>query len=265
MIDYSQYLTRGFAKRYLATYFRGIDADERAITEFLVDEYAKLAGASSMLDIGCGPGVQHVLPAVPYVDRIDMADFLPDNLDELRKWRLRDANAHDWRHFTKLILELEQVVATPAAIEEREERLREKLRLIERADVLRELPLGEPRQYPAVGFFYCAEAAVRTKDEWARIMARIARMVEPGGHLMMASLRGAHYYTVDQSDGHSEVIPCACVDENDFHALLPQLDFDPQQTKVEIVDTSSMADHGIDTILLVSATKKGTAPGSQRP
>ena len=254
-VDYTQFVTRGFAKRYLTTYFKGIDADEQAITEFLVREYKKIEGASALLDLGCGPGIQHVLPAVPYVDRIDMADFLPDNLAELRSWLAGSPDSHDWNHFTRLILESEGKLAEPQAIAKRESELRSKLGAIEHVDVLREFPLGEPRRYPAIGFFYCAEAAARTKEQWAQILTGVTPMIERGGFLFMASLRNADYYTVNHPDAAAERIPTASINERDFAELLPSLGFGKEQTLIEVVPVPAMADHGIDEILLVSARK----------
>lgn len=258
-----QYVGKKFAERYLATYLKVIDEDERKIAEFLVCEYSKIAGAESMLDIGCGPGVQHVIPAIPYVRRIDMADFLPDNLAALRKWQARNPQSHNWQHFTKFILELEGHIVTPALIEEREEVLRQNLRFIKWANVLQKHPLGEPMQYPAVGFFYCAEAAARSKEQWITIMTNVTKMIEPGGHLFMASVRNTEYYSVDHSDGSTEQIPCASINEDDFATLLPQLHFDSKQTNIIIVPTSEMVGHGINEILLVSAQKKDAQDGSK--
>jgi hypothetical protein len=255
VVDYTRDVSSGFAKRYLATYFQGIDADERAIAEFLVGEYRKIEGASTMLDLGCGPGVQHVLPAVPYVERIDMADFLRDNLEELRQWQQGNGDSHNWNHVTKLILELEGNASDAAAIAERENSLRTKLRSIRTANALQELPLGEPLQYPAVGFFYCAEAAARSKEQWQAIMKNVAGLVERGGYLFMASLRNATYYTVQHADGSDERIPTASVNETDFQALLPLLGFDQKQTLIERAPTPDMAEHGIEDVLLISARK----------
>jgi hypothetical protein len=255
VVDYTRDVRAGFAKRYLATYFQEIDADERAITEFLVGEYRKINGASAMLDLGCGPGVQHVLSAVPYVDQIDMADFLPDNIEELSQWQQGNDGSHNWNHVTKLVLELEGNVANSAAITAREKALRAKLRSIRSANVLQEFPLGEPVQYPAVGFFYCAEAAARTKVQWQAIMKNVAGVVERGGYLFMASLRNATYYTVGHADGSDEKIPTASVNEADFAKLLPALGFDRKQTLIERTPTPDMADHGIEDVLLISARK----------
>src|SRR5262249_53113376 len=149
--------------------------------------------------------------AVPYVGRIDMADYLPDNLAELQHWLSGRPESHSWNHFSELVLDLENSSADSAAIASREKSLRQKLGSVRQANVLDEYPLGRPEQYPAVGFFYCAEAAARTKQQWRKIMSNVGRIVEPGGYLFMASLRNASHYTVDQPNGHNEVIPTASV------------------------------------------------------
>jgi hypothetical protein len=254
-VDYTKFLATGFAKRYLATYMGGIDPDERAITEFLVREYRKIEGRPAMLELGCGPGVQHALPAVPYVSQIEMADYLPDNRQEVRRWLGRQAGAHDWNHFTRLILRLEGTPATDAAVAAREEALRDRVTAVSAVDVLRDPPLGRPAAYPVVASFYCAESASDSLPTWERVMARVARLVAPGGWLFLACVCNTDYYALGGEGGVVESIPCARVGPADCHRVLPRVGFDPKETTVLVVPVPEMAGQGIREILLVSARR----------
>ena len=255
--DYNTAVKPDFARRYLDTYFRSIDMDERKICTFLAEEYAKLVGRPEMIDIGCGPCIQHVLSATPYVSSIQLADFLDDNLAELRKWIQSQNSAFDWTHFTEFILQLENVDSSAEAISRRESTLRDKIVNIRHANVLNESVLGEDNQFGAVGFFYCAEAAANTKPEWQNTITNVARLVEPGGRMFMASCRNTDYYTVKTDHGEDEVIQTVNVNEEDFAELLPRIEFSLDRSRIEVVNVGMGADHGIEDILLLSLQKKG--------
>jgi|AP95_1055475.scaffolds.fasta_scaffold07485_2 hypothetical protein len=255
--DYRTAVAPDFARRYLDTYFTGIDADEKVICTFLAEEYAKLRGSPDMIDIGCGPCIQHVLSSVPYVKSIQLADYLEDNLDELRKWAQEQGGAFDWNHFTEFILQLETADSSSVEITARESALRGKITHIRQANVLNESVLGEDRQFGAVGFFYCAEAATRTKPEWRKAVSNVARLVEPGGRMFMASCRNTDFYTVEIPGLPEEKIPTANVDENDFKSLLPDIGFSLNDSRIEVVNVGMGADHGVEDIILLSLLKKG--------
>ncbi|MAE68374.1 hypothetical protein CL635_01010 [bacterium] len=255
--DYNTVVKPDFARRYLETYFKSIDEDERRICTFLAEEYAKLVGNPEMIDIGCGPCIQHVLSATPYVSSIQLADYLDGNLDELRNWIQSQETAFDWTHFTEFILQLESADSSAKAIAHRESTLRSKVVNIRHANVLDESVIGEDKQFGAVGFFYCAEAAAKTKPEWQKTIANVARLVEPGGRMFIASCRNTNFYTVKTDDGKDEVIPTASVNEDDFAALLPNIGFSLERSRIEVVNVGMGADHGIEDILLLSLQKNG--------
>lgn len=48
------------------------------------------------IDIGCGPTIHNTFALAPYVEAIDLADYLPCNLAEARKWLDNEPAAHDW-------------------------------------------------------------------------------------------------------------------------------------------------------------------------
>ena len=86
-----------FPRDYLATYYcQPPTADEQMVLAFLAEHFPKIASQPCAIEIGCGPTVHHVLPLAPYVSAIHMADYLPENLDEVRRWRDREPGAHGW-------------------------------------------------------------------------------------------------------------------------------------------------------------------------
>ena len=108
------------------------------------------------LEIGCGPTVHHVLPLAPFVSEIHMADYLPDNLEQVRRWRDGVPDAHRWNHYTALTLSLEGRETTNAEIERRETDTRRKITSLLHCDLKRDQPL-----HTAQTVFRCHELLLR--------------------------------------------------------------------------------------------------------
>jgi|GEM_PF-1707804 len=247
-----------FATRYLQTYYTQVDPDERIIAEFLVREYRKLSDMDkpAMIEVGCGPTIHHVLPATPYISRIDMMDFLPGNVEQVRLWKEGSAQAHDWRHFVKMILEMEGERPSMRDIEERETLLRSRIGRLGHCDVLQDQPLGKKITYPVVGFFYVAEEAAIDKEEWKNVMRRVLNIVEPGGRFFLAALRATHFYSIVRPNGLHESLPTAYVLESDLAEVLEEMNFDMSETIIESAQTPEQIEHGIPGVILVSAKRK---------
>jgi hypothetical protein len=156
-----------------------------------------------------------------------MADYLPGNLRQVRRWRDGESNAHRWQEYTALTLSLERRPNGQADIERRELDTRRKLTRFLLCDLKNDTPLRTPRQYSAVCSFYCGENIGITKDEWFRVMRRLANLTRPGGYLFLSALRETDYYVVKSSDGASHRFPLAFLTEQDFATALPQLGFAP--------------------------------------
>ncbi len=246
-----------FPSRYLETYFKKTAQDELEVAKFLVKEYKKIKGKPKFLDIGCGPTIHHSLPAVPYISQIDMADFLLDNLTQIKNWKyMKNEDMHDWGYFTKLILKLEGKVPSDELIEEREAKLRSLINTIELCDVLNEYPLNKPKYYEAVGCFFCAEEVAMKKSGWEEVMANIASLVSPGGRLFLSALRETDHYSITTHNGEMERLPTAFLKEEYFYEILPKLGFDINESVIEVALTPEEKPYGISSIILLSAKKK---------
>ncbi len=74
-----------FSRRYLDTYYRDVTEDENLVAQLLAEHCLQLARRDSCaLEIGCGPTIHHALTLAPYVSSIDLADYLPENIEEIR-------------------------------------------------------------------------------------------------------------------------------------------------------------------------------------
>jgi hypothetical protein len=245
-----------FARDYLRTYYcQPPTHDEQAVLSFLSRHYPKIQAAPCAIEIGCGPTVHHVLPLAPYVSEIHMADYLPDNLEQVRLWKENAPGAHCWNPYTSLTLVQEGAPAGPADVQRREQDTRRKISRLLHCDLKRDVPLGAPRQYSAVGSFYCAENIGVTKDEWSRVMRRVADLTAPGGYLFMSALRETNFYVVKSADGSPNRLPSALLTERDFRELLPALGFSPQHTVIESQRLAGQEDEGVNGVILVAALK----------
>jgi hypothetical protein len=87
------------ARAYLDYYYGEpvVPADETAMFQFVARALRGIGTRlSAGLDLGCGPVVHRAAQVVPWVDRLDMADVQPVNLDEIRRWIDRAPGAFDW-------------------------------------------------------------------------------------------------------------------------------------------------------------------------
>src|SRR3989344_7393958 len=77
-------------------------ADENEAIKFQVDFLKTLRrGKPLALEFGCGPTAHRTIAVAPYVSEIHMADYIPDNLEEVRKWIKGEAGRHNWDHYVK--------------------------------------------------------------------------------------------------------------------------------------------------------------------
>lgn len=247
---------KSFSKDYLYTYYHNkIDFDELEIARFLVRHYSKIRGKPKMLELGCGPTIHHVIPAVPYVSEIHMSDFLPENRNEIINWIKKKKHSHNWSHFTKKILELEGKLSSRARILEREQELRSLITKVEFCDVLKPMPLQKKDQYPVVGFFYVAEEVAINIRTWRTVMKRVGNIVSPGGHLFLSALYGTHFYTLRDKKGFYRDLPTAYILKKDIYDVLKACRFDMLKTTIKVVKTPDQKADGIQGVIIVSAKK----------
>jgi len=87
------------AAAYLKQYYAGPDVsdDEVANAEFAARQLRALGRTfPHALEFGCGPTLHHAATLVPYVQALDLADYVPTNLEQIALWLKDDPIAHDW-------------------------------------------------------------------------------------------------------------------------------------------------------------------------
>ena len=248
--------TKPFARPYLETSYKSVNEDEPPIANFLI-EYGRLLEKLNprALELGCGPTVHHALAIAPYIKSLDMADYLSDNIEEIKIWKENKPDAFSWNHYTEMVLKEEGKNPTDEEIKERENILREKINNFYSCDITKLPPIVGAGTYPLVLTFYCAEEVGTTTTEWENVMKNICMMVSSDGHLVLSALRDTSRYILGDPNGKHEWLPCAHITEDLLRVCLNKLGFIPESIDIRSVDTPELVNLGIPGILIASAKK----------
>lgn len=236
---------------YLAEYYRELQEDERSTLRYFVEQF-RAAPPGPVLCFGCGPTLHHVFLAAPRTTEIYLADYLPDNLAEIERWRQRASDAHDWSVFIRYTLHCESGLEPSAAeISARAELLRSRIARLLPADATLPDPLGGEFRghFAAVLSPYCAEAVTSEKPAWVQVCRNIASLVRPGGLFLTSAVR-----LCEQYKSGSRFFPATPIDENDLRDVLRQ-DFRADSVEVEVRGLRDHASQGFSGILLARALK----------
>lgn len=235
---------------YLADYYTYVEPDEHHTLRFLAQEFEKIEGRPVALEFGIGPTLHRALSLSPYVREIHVADYLPSNLEEIRKWQKGDNGAHNWKPFTETVLAYEGVPAPRLRdIHQREALTRTCITNYFVGDASSSHPIGRraSRQYDLLLSCYCADSATNDKAMWLRYMTNILRLLKPGGFFVTAALRNCQHYKVG-----NRYFPSANVNEDDYESLFRQLDFDMSRATIQVTNVPEHNAIGYGSIVLAS-------------
>lgn len=238
---------------YLAEYYNDLQEDERSTLRYFVEQI-RAAPPGPVLCFGCGPTLHHVFLAAARMTEVYLADYVPENLAEIERWRRQEPGAHDWSPFVRYTLQCESGAdPSDAEIAARTDLLRKKIVAPVHADASLSDPLGSDfrARFSAVLSPYCAEAATTDKVSWARFCRNIASLVHEDGLFMTLAVRRCHRYKAG-----NRFFPAAYIDENDLRAVLLQ-DFRADSVEVEVREVPDHESQGFSGILLARGIKAG--------
>lgn len=231
-------------KEYLQEYYStSVVASDEAANISFARRCFSAAGEpfARAIEVGCGPTLHHAMLLAPHVKTLDLADYIPANLAEVRKALDGAPGAHDWSVYLDGMAEIGE--PSPDVLWDM---------VRERAGVLRQMDIRNPQMgsYDLVASYYTAECVAGTQEEWRRCLATLAGLVAPGGVLLLGVVRHCRAYHVC---GH--VFPATYVDEGDLAEALPALGFDPDTLLIEVAPVAEWVDQGFDSICTVWARK----------
>src|SRR5262249_24254780 len=183
--DYSQWQARDYFKTY---YSEVVLPDEQVVLAYQIETLRRIEHKFGRgLEYGCGPTLHRAIAAARYAFRLDMADWLPDNLVQVRQWVASTSTNADWHRFTHYILRCERQVPDERRIERREEQPRKVIRNLQMSDARWTHPLGPDRQgfYDLLISGFCLDAVSSDKEVWRRCMRNVLSMLHEGGLLIL--------------------------------------------------------------------------------
>lgn len=250
------YLTEWDPSAYLRQYLSTpqVSEDEQANFEFAVAAFRRSGRRFGVaVEVGCGPTLHHAFALVPHVEELHLTDYLPENLQEVRRYLSAEPDAHNWDAYISGVLTAEGEAA-PRCLRERERLLRQRVTTLKAVDIRMLPPLADHGKYDLVASYYCAECVATTQEEWRRYLANICVLIAPGGVLLLGALRRCRAYRV-----FDRAFPSAYVDELDFAAALPALGFATSATTIRAVPVMEWSSQGFESICCVWAEKDRTS------
>lgn len=216
---------------YWVEYYGGdeLPSDERAMFSFFVRTMKKNPGPyERVLDLGSGPTVHRLAPFVTAATEIEVADFDPRNREHVEAWLRGSDSALPWEKFFGLTLELEGGETDSGAIHRRQKLLRERISRTRHCDLRKEEPLGAANRYDLVTSFFCADSITASKERWREFVARVLRLVKPGGRIVMTALAESEGYPIGDL-----MFPSPTLSEADLEQALLTHSFDPATLEIE--------------------------------
>ncbi|CAN2391862.1 NNMT/PNMT/TEMT family [Pristimantis euphronides] len=186
-------------KAYLESFFHlgaGSMGDEYLyfILKQLVETFhsGKVKG-DTLLDIGTGPSIYHLLSACEAFNNIIVSDFTDKNREEFNVWLKNEPGAFDWSSVVKHVCQLE---GDRVPCQEKEERLRKVIKQVLKCDVLKTNPI-EPVTIPQVDCLLsclCLEAACKDFESYVNALQNMTKLLKSGGYLVLTGvLENTHY------------------------------------------------------------------------
>lgn len=250
--DYSEWQARDYYQTY---YSEVVLPDEQAVLAYQLEVLrAAPQRFGRALEYGCGPTLHRAIAAAPYAFRLDMADWLADNLQAVRDWLAADADNADWSRFTRFILATEkQRRIDTARMQQREATTRKVVRGLYVSDARWRHPLGRERLafYDLLVSGFCLDAISSDKRVWRRCMRNVLSMVAPGGTTILHFLHKCRAYKVG-----NRMFPGSNLAVDDVRDVLEELGFAGRSIDVQIIPCPDNAQYGYAGILTASARRE---------
>ena len=181
------------AEDYLRTRFGNVEAKDRVQFQLiklheLFQSFDPRSGIGpKVLEVGCGPVIQHGISVAAFTSEIVFSDISSSNREAIQKWLDGDADAFNWSpHFDYVVKTLEGKGEKEAR--EREQRMR-KISKVVYCDALSETPMekGYEGPYDIILECECLDAACSDKQTFEKCIKVLHSLLKPGGTLVRVS------------------------------------------------------------------------------
>ncbi|OCT62081.1 phenylethanolamine N-methyltransferase [Xenopus laevis] len=158
----------------------------------------EIAG-QTLVDIGSGPTIYQILSASEHFAEVVLTDYLEVNRAELRRWLQDEPGAFDWSPYMKHVSKLER---TGGTWQEKQQRIRERVKKVLPVDVHQSNPLGEEMGTASVDTLvttFCLEACSPNLQMFNKALGNITSLLKPGGHLLFIGALEESYYLAGEA------------------------------------------------------------------
>ena len=167
---------------------------DNAIRNFVLENVAKFyqtikvpanGEGLSVLDYGCGPVIAWVISAAGLASEIVLAEYTDKNRKAVQQWLDGDPAAFDWSHYFKYVVQKLEGKSEEDVIK-REKQLRKVVKAVVPCDITQDQPIekGFEGPFDIVCNFACIETGCRTLEEYRCAIAKLDRLLKPGGTLV---------------------------------------------------------------------------------
>ena len=186
-LSVNQFPEKFNADSYAHAYYASLKSNEpflRVLHEF----FSSIDNGSGLkvLDFAAGPVIAFSISSSAHANEIILADYIENNRRALKSWLSKDPKAYDWRpYFEFVVKDLES--KDDAAVLEREEMVRNKVKAVVKCDVNNEniLEEGYEGPYDAICSVAGLDSASDTKEKYAENVKKLTALLKPGGHILL--------------------------------------------------------------------------------
>lgn len=152
-----------------------------------------------LLEVGCGPCMYTAMAASVAFQHIVMADLVPANILEVRKWVDAAPDAKDWTPFAKRLAVIEGRSDSECAATEIIARTRNAVREVTLCDISKPGVLcgrSKAAQFDAVIACLCLDSGSVNQAAHEAAVANLTQLIKPGGVLIACGVTGNPSFTV---------------------------------------------------------------------
>ncbi|KAH6921494.1 hypothetical protein HPB50_001975 [Hyalomma asiaticum] len=152
-----------------------------------------------LLEVGCGPCMYTAMAASVAFQHIVMADLVPANVLEVRKWVDAAPDAKDWSPFAYRLAAIEGHADSEQAAADIIARTRHAIREVTLCDISKPgvfIDRRDAPQFDTVVACLCLDSGSVNQAAHERAVANLAGLLKPGGILVASGVTGNTSYTV---------------------------------------------------------------------
>ncbi|MCJ8747925.1 hypothetical protein PDJAM_G00158960 [Pangasius djambal] len=177
-----------------------------------------------LIEVGSGPTIHTVISACEHFDELVLSDFVDRNREEIKKWIKNEEGCFDWKPLIDYVCEMDGRSSSDVEV-----KLRQRVKEVLKCDVLSENPFHPESVEPAdcVITSLCLEAASKDLQTYRNALRRVAKLLRPGGALVMLGVLGETFYYIDKIR-----FSCLQLSKANVEDVLRNLDFTVQEFNI---------------------------------